>query len=141
MKKRNRFRNYLSIEAFVIVLVLLSFRMMDDKKIASVFASLLFIGSTLGILYWETKFADYRKRPSFWGPIVFLVFSALPVFLMRVLNWNMDFNDVQVLGITGGQMHKASSYVFGLMLVCFFIDSYLANVRERQQTEAGETKA
>jgi uncharacterized membrane protein len=135
MKKRNRFRNYLSFEALVILLVILSFRVIPDKKTASMVTSFLFIGSSLGILYWETRYADYRKRASFWGVLVFLVFSAIPVFLLRVLNWDMAFDDIQVAGITGTEMHKFSNYVFILMMICFFIDSYLERIRERERED------
>ncbi len=132
MKKRNRFRNYLSLEVLVIVLVTLSFRVIPDKKTASMVTSFLFIGSSLGILYWESRHADYRKRASFWGVLVFLVFSAIPVFLLRVMNWDMNFDEIQVAGISGAQMHTAANYVFMLMMMCFFIDSYLERLRESQ---------
>lgn len=136
MKKRSRFRNYLSLEAFVILLVILSFRVIPDRKVASLFTSFLFIGSTLGLMYWETRYPDYRKRASFWGLLVFLVFSAVPVFLMRVLNWDMEFDAITVAGISGAEMHKASNYVFIIMMLCFFIDSYLERVRETQEPKA-----
>jgi hypothetical protein len=132
MRKRNRFRNYLSIEALVIVLVIISFRFIPDKKMASILTSLLFIGSSAGILFWETKFSDFKKRPSFWGALGFLLLSALPVFGMRLLNWDIPFDEIQIAGVTGAQMHKASNYVFMLMMACFFVDSYLQQVKDRE---------
>lgn len=87
-------------------------------------------------MYWETRYPDYRKRASFWGLLVFLVFSAVPVFLMRVLNWDMEFDAIRVAGISGAEMHKASNYVFIIMMLCFFIDSYLERVREMQEPKA-----
>lgn len=140
MRKRNRFRNYLSIEAFVIVLVLVGFRVIPDKKLASVFASLLFIGSSAGIMFWEMKFPGFKRRPSFWGALGFLVLSALPVFGMRLLYWDIPFDEIQIAGVTGAQMHKASNYVFILMMVCFFIDSYLQTVKDRESQDAGVLK-
>lgn len=134
-RKRNRFRNYLSIQAFVIVLVILSFRLIPDKKLASVLTSLLFIGSSAGIMFWEMKFKGFKKRPSFWGALGFLGLSALPVFGMRLLYWDLPFDEIQIAGITGAQMHKASNYIFILMMVCFFVDSYLQQIKDREQQE------
>jgi len=132
MKKRNRFRNYLSLEALVILLVILSFRMIPDKKTASMVTSFLFIGSTLGILYWETRYPDYRKRASFWGALGFLLLSALPVFFMRIFNWDLAFDDILVAGVSGAEMHKISNYIFMMMMLCFFVDSYRERLKERE---------
>jgi hypothetical protein len=133
MKKRNRFRNYLSLEALVILLVLLCFRVIPDKKLASLVTSFLFIASTVGLLYWETRFEGFKKRPSFWGMMIFLIVSALPILAVRLIYWDLPFEQIQIGGLTGDQMHKSSSYVFGLMLVCFFIDSYQEQHREKLQ--------
>lgn len=133
MKKRSRYRNYLSLEALVILSVILSFRIIPDKKTASIVTSFLFIASSAGIMYWETRYPGFKKRASFWGALGFLLFSALPVFLMRVLNWDMPFEEIQFLGISGAEMHKISNYVFILMMVCFFIDSYLERVKEKER--------
>jgi hypothetical protein len=133
MKKRNRFRNYLSLEALVIVLVILSFRIIPDKKTASMITSFLFIASSIGIAYWETRYPEFKKRPSFWGPLAFLIFSALPVFFMRISHWDMPFDEIQVAGVSGAEMHKYSNYVFILMMMCFFIDSYLERIKERER--------
>ena len=133
MKKRNRFRNYMSIEAVVILLVLATFKVVPDKKIASLITSFFFIASSVGILMWEMKYPGYKKRISFWGVIGFLLLSALPIFLMRVLNWNLSFEEIQFAGISGAEMHKLSTYVFFLLMICFFVDSYLETLKERGQ--------
>jgi hypothetical protein len=135
MKKRNRYRNYLSLEAAVIVLVILCFKFIPDKKTASIFTSLLFLGSSLGILYWESKFAGYLRRPSFWGVMTFLILSAIPVFGLRMVYWDLPFEQIQVAGLTGQDFHQFSNIVFLLMLVCFFMDSFTENVKARQFSE------
>ena len=135
MRKRNRFRNYLTFQALVILLVIAAFRFIPDKKAASVVTSLLFIGTSVAILWRETRFPDYRKRASFWGVLFFLLVSALPIFALRLIYWDMSFEEISLAGVSGADMHRASSYVFILMMVCFFIDSYLEQVKERQQLQ------
>lgn len=133
MKKRSRFRNYLSVEALVVALVLLAFKVIPDKRTASLITSFLFIASSAGIVYWETRYADFKKRPSFWGAATFLVLSALPIFALRLIYWDLPFDEIQVAGVTGAEMHKISNYVFILMLVSFFIDSYLEQVKSKEE--------
>ena len=117
------------IEVCVILLVLLCFKIMPDKRMASVITSMLFILSSAGILFWEIRYPQFIKRPTFWGNVIFLLCSALPIFLIRLAFWEMPFEEIQVLGVTGAQMHQASSYVFFLMLICLFVDSYQENQR------------
>lgn len=137
-RPRNRFRNYLSIMAFVIIGVLLTFKMIPDKKIASLVASFLFIASSVGVILWERKHPGYQKRPSYWGALAFLVFSALPILAVRLLHWDMNFDDIQVFGISGSLMHKASNNVFIVMMVCFFADAFMETSRQREQAQKEE---
>ncbi|MEZ0392794.1 MAG: hypothetical protein ACAH59_11310 [Pseudobdellovibrionaceae bacterium] len=132
MKKRNRFRNYLSLEALVILLVIGSFKVIPDKRTASLFASFLFISSSLAILYWETRTENFKKRASFWGALGFLVFSALPILALRLIYWEMPFEEIQMGPITGADMHKYANYVFFLMMVCFFVDAQMERVKEKE---------
>jgi hypothetical protein len=133
MKQRSRYRNYLSLEVLVVVLVVAAFRVIPDKQMASVVTSLLFLGSSLGILFWEKRYEGYQRRPTYWGTLVFLFVSALPIFLLRLIYWNVPFDQIHFLGVPATQMHQASNYVFILMLVCIFIDSYTEQVKMRQQ--------
>lgn len=131
-KQRSRFRNYLSLEALVIGLVLVCFQVIPDKKIASVVTSLLFLGSSVLILYWETRHEDFKKRPSFWGTLVFVIASVLPIFSMRLIYWGMPFDEIRLGPLSGAEMHKGSNYLFMLMMICFFIDAHLERVREKE---------
>ena len=137
MRNRNRYRQYLSIEALVILLVLGSFRLVPDRQIAAVVASFLFLFSTLGILYWEMQFEGYRKKVSFYGLMAFLLLSVLPVMGLRFLNWGVPFEELSLAGIPGEQIHKFSNYLFIGLMISFFVDSHLEQVKslQRQQLE------
>ncbi len=134
-KNRNRYRQYLSIEALVILLVLGSFRLIPDRQIAAVVASSLFLFSTLGILWWESKFEGYRKRVTFFMLIIFLVFSIIPVMGLRFLNWGIPFEELSLFGVTGPQIHKLSNYLFIGVMIGFFIDSHLEQVKQFEQSQ------
>jgi len=138
-KQRSRFRNYLSLEALVIFLVLICFQVIPDKKAASIVASFLFLSSSSLILYWETKFPDFKKRPSFWGTLIFLVASVLPIFILRLLYWELPFDQIQLGPITGAEMHKASNYLFMMMMLCFFVDAHLERVKAKENAMFEDT--
>lgn len=133
MLLKSRYRNYIFVQLVVVAVVIGIFKVISNKQIASMFASSLFIGSALGILWNEFKHPHPLKRPSVWGTSIFLVFSALPVFLLRVLNWGVDFSEVSFMGLTGVEMHKMSNYFFILMLLGFFIDSYLLVLNDKSR--------
>jgi hypothetical protein len=97
------------------------------------FASSIFIGSAIWILRNEMKFPNPAKRPTVWGTGIFLVCSAIPVFLLRVSNWGVEFSEVTFMGLTGAEMHKVSNYFFILMLVGFFVDSYMLVLNEKSR--------
>ena len=124
MKMNSRFRNYLRLEVLVVVLVMASFRLLPDKKTASLLASLFFVLSTLGILYWELRIPGFKQRPTFWGGLVFLFCSVLPILGLRLVFWDMPFEEIQVLHLSGAELHRFSNYFFLLLLVCIFVDSY-----------------
>lgn len=130
---KSRYRNYILVQLLVVVFVILIFKVMPEKQPASVVASFLFIGSALGVLRYEFKFPNPYRRFSVWAVIIFLTVSAIPIFLLRIFNWGVDFNELTLLGLTGAQMHKVSNYFFILMLIGFFIDSYLLVLKEKSR--------
>ena len=138
MRSRNRYRQYLSIEALVILFVLGSFKFIPDRQIASVVASFIFLFSTLGIIYWEKQFPGFQKKVSFYALMAFLLLSVIPDMSLRFLNWGVPFEELSMGGIPGEQLHKFSNYLFIAMMIAFFIDSHLEQVKSlrRQQEEA-----
>lgn len=134
-KNRNRYRQYLSIEALVILLVLGAFRLIPDRQIAAVVASSLFLFSTLGILWWESRYEGYKKRVSFFMLTLFLFFSVIPVMGLRFLNWGIPFEELSLLGISGPEIHKLSNYLFIGVMIGFFIDSHLEQVRQFEESQ------
>lgn len=122
IKQRSRYRNYLSVQVVVMIGVMASFKLIPEKQVAAVVAGLLFLVSSLGILYFEMKHADYKKRFTFWGTLAFVLACAIPILALRLLNWGVPFEELSVLGIPGPEIHKFSNYMFFLMVICLFVD-------------------
>ncbi len=129
MKLRNRFRNYVNYQALAAVLVFATFFLIAQKQIAALITSSIFFGVSAYILYAESKFVGYKKRITFIATLIFLVGFIVPIFSLRLFNWGTPFNEIVFLGISGQILHQASNYGFILMLVCYFIDSYLEQKR------------
>jgi hypothetical protein len=125
MRIRSRFRNYITLEALVVVCVLLSFHLMPVKEKAALVAGTLFLLSTAFIIGYELKFPAAYKRATFWGALLFLIVGAIPIFALRVMNWGVPFDQLSMLGIPAAKLHEFSNYLFLILVVCFFIDDYL----------------
>lgn len=133
MKNRNRFRHYLSVQALVVLLVLGTFQMIQDRPIAALVAGSLFLFSTLGIMWWESRYPGYYKRISFIAMSCFLVLSVLPILVLRLVNWGQPFHEIQMFGIFGPQLHQFSNYLFIAVMITFFIDAHLQQVKDLNQ--------
>jgi hypothetical protein len=133
MRVRSRFRNYVTLEALVVAAVLLSFHFIPVKDKAAVVAGTLFLLSTIFILVYESRFPGAAKRATFWGALLFLVASAIPIFSLRVFHWGTPFNQLSLFGIPGPRLHEFSNYLFLILVVCFFIDDYLWKQKELQK--------
>jgi uncharacterized membrane protein HdeD (DUF308 family) len=132
--QRQRYRLYLLGHGLIVVAVILLFRLMAEKKIAAVIAGTLFLVGPWLVLYFELRARKFLRSFSSWGACIFLLFSALPIFSLRILNWNEPFENLNLLGIPAEQLHKISNAIFLLMLAGFVVDSFLLNRKERAQS-------
>lgn len=128
---KNRFRDYLRIQLLVAVGVFTTFAVMKDKQIASLITSTLFVSSCSVILWLESKHSGFLRRASFVSTTLFLVLLALPIFAFRLFFWGVLFSEIEWLGFRPAFLHQVSNIAFLLMLVCYFIDSFLSEKRSK----------
>jgi hypothetical protein len=129
--KRRRYRFYLMGHGVLVVAVIFLFRLIADRKIAALIAGTLFLIGPVLVLYFEMRAKCLLRSFSSWGACVFLLFSALPIFGLRILNWNEPFENLTLLGIPAPELHKISNIVFFAMLATFAADSFLALRKEK----------
>jgi hypothetical protein len=135
---RNRYRNYLSMNALVILGVICSFKFIPERQIAAVVASFLFLSSTGSILFFELRRGQWQKRFCFWAALLFLILSIVPIMYLRLSHWGENFQSLSLFGIAGEQMHKFSNWLFMTLMVSLFIDSQIEARRfaaEKMQKE------
>ena len=89
---QNRYRLYLLAHLGITVLVILFFKIIPEIKIAALCAGILFLSGPTWVLVFEIRARKIFRSFSFYGAIGFLLTSALPVFLLRIANWNEPFD-------------------------------------------------
>ncbi|GIL16385.1 MAG: hypothetical protein BroJett040_01360 [Oligoflexia bacterium] len=137
--RMNRFRGYMLGQGLLTVIVMVIFRSVSDRQVAGIIAGLLFLLAPSIVIWNEYRMGTWKKQASFWGSLCFLVFSALPIFILRVTNYGQPFEELSVLGVTGPMLHKFSNYFFIVLLLGFFIDSFSEKKKElKTQMKKGE---
>lgn len=65
--------------------------------------------------------------------ILFVIISALPIFLLRVFNWNIPFDEIQTgLPLSGRDLHSLSNYIYILMLLIYAITAFIEAFKENK---------
>ncbi|MFN3697102.1 MAG: hypothetical protein ACK4VO_06625 [Pseudobdellovibrio sp.] len=115
-----------------IVVVVLLFKVIPDKQLAGLIAG---VGFCLIPTYLMLKILRQLKRESYktvniirvTAIVIFIISAALPVLGLRVFNWGIDFNSLELLGIvTGRQLHMWSNYAYLIMMISFMINKKAA---------------
>jgi hypothetical protein len=101
----------------VLMGVIVLFKLIPDRKIASIFATLLFISLSATICYTEFNKPAKWKNPLFISSGFFLFLIAIPLAITRFLNWDTEFSQIKILWIEGPLFHSISNYFFILMTV------------------------
>ncbi len=102
--------------AFVIwiVLVLCIFRFVPNKQVAGLVASIGFL--ILPTLFLVTEFKGEKNNLHKASLIVFLAFTALPIFLVRVTTWGEDFSSTDFYGVPSMFLHRLANFLYLGML-------------------------
>lgn len=131
MERRNRYRNYISLQAVVMVGVWASRQMITSPAVVTLVSSLIFLASACFIIFWELRQKDGRQYVSLYFALVFILFGIVPVLVLRIMEWSSPFDLVGFFSITGTQLERGGQILFGAMLLGHFIDS--TRMRLRQQ--------
>jgi hypothetical protein len=106
-----------------IFVVILLFKFISERQVAAAIAGSGFIILPTFCLMQELR--TRRNRVYLGTLIIFLVFSALPIFLLRIFNWGVDFNTLSLFGVEAQTMHKYSNYLYMLMVLACGYQFYL----------------
>ena len=129
--KKFTYRVQFTILALWVLVVMVVFKLIDDRQLAALIAGLGFIFWPLLFIVHEIIQKDKANRSSLHllGCMKFLVLFAVPLFLLRVLNWGVSFNDLNLLGVSATQLHRFSNISYLVMTLAIVYSSY----RERKE--------
>lgn len=109
------------IQVLVPIFVILIFKLIPERKTAALIAGFLFCLVPLILGYREYRFQRFRNILMWSGLLQFLLFFALPIFVGRIIFWDMDFETIKIGGIFLAQMHKVANFSYAIMLLASII--------------------
>lgn len=115
---------YLLLSFLTVPTVIAIFKNIHPKNIAAIYAGSVFVLLSLSVIFME--FHKRRKllilSLSFWGAFLFMLLFSLPMLITRVLNFHIDFENLEILYMNAQQFHKVSNYGFIMMTIIFLFD-------------------
>jgi hypothetical protein len=115
--RQKRFLAYLAIQALVIAAVMAIFKLSGDIKLASVEAGVLFVLLPVVLGSIEFRKAGFDRLSFYSGLLQFWVLFALPILGLRLFNWDVPFNELSILGVSGTTLHQYANSSYILMMV------------------------
>lgn len=129
--KMNMYRNELAIFLLWAVCVIVFFKFIPDKQIAALLASLGFIVWPCVFIWLELK-SPKPEKFHVAALALFLIAAAVPIFFLRVLNWNVDFSTLTLMGLPAVELHKTSNFFYLVVMVSCFVHAWKLDRKRRQ---------
>lgn len=123
----------LILEFIVIGFVILIFHLIPSKAQASIGAGLAFIGIGIWINILALRWSGFFQSATFWAAQIHLFFSAIPLFVYRMLNYRTGFSQIQIFGIPGPLFHRISTVIYLLLIISTLVD--LGRLRLQRASE------
>lgn len=124
MNTPNRYLIYTLYFLVTIPAVILLFKFIEPKQLASLFAASMFITCSMLPIWGELK-NKTKTSFVFISSIGFLFLFSLPMIIVRVANYGTDFSQLHVGPLSGPEFHKYSNYGFMILLASAVIDFIL----------------
>lgn len=100
--------------------VFLIFTLIENKQIAGSVAGVGFLVLPLFFLVQEFKQSQRKSKLHIGVLLSFLILSVLPIILLRVFNYGVDFNTLSVFGFPAQKIHRYSNLIYLLMMASAF---------------------
>ncbi|OFZ31900.1 MAG: hypothetical protein A2622_11820 [Bdellovibrionales bacterium RIFCSPHIGHO2_01_FULL_40_29] len=130
MKKFSYFQKSLVL-LFWVLIVTAVFRIIEDRQIAALIAGSGFV-LWPGLFLWDEIRSLNRYQFVIGGVLQFWVLFAVPIFLLRILNWGAEFNSLSFAGVPAGFLHRYANGSYLLMLLALSIAAWIERNKKRQ---------
>ena len=102
------------------ICVFLIFTLIENKQVAGSVAGVGFLLLPLFFLIQEFKQPQRKSKLHMGVLLSFLILSVLPIILLRVFNYGVDFNTLSVFGFPAQKIHRYSNLIYLLMMASAF---------------------
>jgi hypothetical protein len=119
----------LFLELLTLPIVIFIFKWAPSPKIGGILAGSFFVLNSTILLALSKLYQEHFKTLSytFYAVMLFLTVSVLPILIIRLWNWEMDFHSITLFaGVKAQVLHKISEKVFLMVIIATAIDYYRA---------------
>ena len=134
----NKYRNQLAVFLLWAVCVIVFFKFIPDRQTAALIAGMGFIFLPGLFLFLELRAAQ-KSKIHIMALCLFLVVSALPIFLLRVIYWGENFSTLTLFGIPATNLHQISNFIFLVVMISCFYNSWILERKLRKEQLARES--
>lgn len=129
MKIAKRFYWYLCALVLNIVLVILSFKLIHPKNKAAVVAGLGFVFISVFIMALEWRKGQRFKSWSFNLATLFLLIFSIPLLGVRALNFDVEFVNLTVWGMSAPMVHGMANVGYLILLLGVLTDAWKSRLQ------------
>ena len=122
---------FLGLELFAIVWAASVFKLIPVRVVAGAVAGTYFVLSGLYMTTRAWKWTDRWTSFSFYPLLTHVFAIAIPWLVVRAIHSDQPFERVQILGLSGPQLHQLSSWIFLSLMVGTVLDLLRVLVRKR----------
>lgn len=116
---RKTFGLEMVVLALTVPLVMLTFRLIPDRKIAATVAGILFVLGPI-LMVRSHRRLPWRPGPDrlWWAAVAqFVLLFAIPILGLRLLFWETPFEELRFFGVPGPQWHRLANTSYLIMAV------------------------
>lgn len=138
-EKLQKIRSVFTLELMLMLLwipcVIFIFTIIDGRKIAGLVAGIGFLSLPLFNIYRELIANSQRliRMVRLISSGIFFLFSAFPIFLLRIFNWEKSLEEIVILDfITGRQLHSLSNVLYLGMITIYLVTNIIqSNLKQK----------
>src|SRR5690606_25357495 len=97
-------------------------KLIEPRNYAGLVAGAMFIAVGSFLVIRNVQWVHYKCSPTVWLSCVHLFAIALPMFVLRIPNLHMPFEEHLILGLPGPVLHKISEKVFMALVLVTFLE-------------------
>jgi hypothetical protein len=113
---------FLVLELIAIAWAGLVFSVLESKILAGALAGSYFVASGLYMLWKAIQWPNKWRSLTWYALFVHVFVVSLPMLISRMLQVDLNFDEVRILGLPGPAFHQVSSYVFAGLILATILD-------------------